>query len=56
MFINKAALYKSPQWAYEKEWRLFLDKQNSYGLPYLCTEIHCCPNKLLTKKLNAVLG
>lgn len=39
MFINKAALYKSPQWAYEKEWRLFLDKQNSYGLPYLCTEI-----------------
>ncbi len=39
MFANKAALYKSPQWAYEKGWRLFLDKQNSYGLPYLCTEI-----------------
>jgi hypothetical protein len=38
-FHTKTALYKSPQWAYEKEWRLFLDKQNSYGLPYLCTEI-----------------
>ena len=39
MFHTKTALYKSPQWSYEKEWRLFLDKQNSYGLPYLCTEI-----------------
>ena len=39
MCINKIALYKSPQWAYEKEWRLFLNKQNSYGLSYLCTEI-----------------
>ena len=38
-FNTKVALYKSPQWSYEKEWRLFLNKQNSYGLPYLCTEI-----------------
>lgn len=29
MFFNKGALYKSPQWKYEKEWRLFLDKKNS---------------------------
>lgn len=35
MFNNKAALYKSPQWQYEKEWRLFLYQQNSSGLPYL---------------------
>lgn len=39
MFNNKSALYKSNQWSYEKEWRLFLDKANSYGLPYLCAQI-----------------
>ncbi len=39
MFLNKGALYKSPLWAYEKEWRLFLNKQNSVGLPYLCVEV-----------------
>ena len=39
LFNNKSALYKSPQWSYEKEWRLFLDKPNSYGLPYLTAEI-----------------
>ena len=38
-FNTKVALYKSPQWSYEKEWRLFLNKQNSYGLPYLCADI-----------------
>lgn len=39
MFYCKSALYKSTQWSYEKEWRLFLDKANSYGLPYLCAKI-----------------
>ena len=38
-FNTKVALYKSPQWSYEKEWRLFLNKQNSYGQPYLCADI-----------------
>ena len=39
LFFNKAALYKSPQWSYEKEWRLFLDKKDSYGLPCLIAQI-----------------
>ncbi len=41
LFNNKASLYKSPQWEYEKEWRLFLNKQDSFGQPHLCVEI--CP-------------
>lgn len=39
LFFNKAALYKSPQWSYEKEWRLFLDKKDSYGMPCLIAQI-----------------
>lgn len=39
LFFTKAALYKSPQWSYEKEWRLFLDKKDSYGLPCLIAQI-----------------
>ncbi|WP_337421049.1 DUF2971 domain-containing protein [Phocaeicola sp.] len=35
MYYTKAALYKSPQWQYEKEWRLFLNKNNSTGLSCL---------------------
>ena len=35
MYYTKAALYKSPQWQYEKEWRLFLNKNNSIGLSSL---------------------
>lgn len=31
MYYTKAALYKSPQWQYEKEWRLFLNKKNTIG-------------------------
>lgn len=31
MFFTKAALHKSPQWQYEKEWRLFLSKNNYFG-------------------------
>lgn len=29
MYFTKTALYKSPQWKYEKEWRLFLNNNNS---------------------------
>ena len=35
MYYTKAALYKSTQWQYEKEWRLFLNKDNSTGLSCL---------------------
>lgn len=28
MFYTKASLHKSPQWQYEKEWRMFLSKNN----------------------------
>ncbi|WP_288911097.1 DUF2971 domain-containing protein [uncultured Bacteroides sp.] len=35
MYYTKAALYKSTQWQYEKEWRLFLNKDNSIGLSCL---------------------
>ena len=41
MFYTKAALHKSPQWQYEKEWRLFLSKSNSAGLSSL--NIHARP-------------
>lgn len=33
LFFNKAALYKSPQWSYEKEWRLFLGKKDAHSQP-----------------------
>lgn len=42
LFGTKAALYKSTQCAFEREWRLFLDKPGKRELlhqPYLCTEI-----------------
>lgn len=39
MYYTKAALYKSPQWKYEKEWRLFLYKNNSVGLSNLSIQI-----------------
>ena len=39
MYYTKAALYKSPQWQYEKEWRLFLNKNNSIGLSSLNIQI-----------------
>ena len=39
LFFNKAALYKSPQWNYEKEWRLFLGKKNAYNQPCLMVEL-----------------
>lgn len=39
MYYTKAALYKSPQWQYEKEWRLFLNKNNSIGLSCLDIQI-----------------
>ncbi len=40
MYYTKAALYKSPQWQYEKEWRLFLNKKNnSIGLSSLNIQI-----------------
>ena len=29
MYFTKTALYKSPQWKYEKEWRLFLNNNSS---------------------------
>lgn len=35
MFYTKASLHKSPQWKYEKEWRLFLSKNNSTELSSL---------------------
>lgn len=39
LFFNKAALYKSPQWSYEKEWRLFLGKTHAYNQPCLKVEL-----------------
>lgn len=40
LFFKKAALYKSPQWAYEKEWRLFLNKVGgTVGISCLTAEI-----------------
>lgn len=39
LFFNKAALYKSPQWSYEKEWRLFLGKKHAYDQPCLKVEL-----------------
>ncbi|MBR5782504.1 MAG: DUF2971 domain-containing protein [Bacteroidales bacterium] len=39
MFFNKGALYKSPQWKYEKEWRLFLNKKYSEYSQYLDIEV-----------------
>lgn len=39
MFYTKASLHKSPQWQYEKEWRMFLNKNNSAGLSNLCIKI-----------------
>ena len=40
LFFKKAALYKSPQWSYEKEWRLFLNKVGgTVGIPNLTVEI-----------------
>ena len=38
-FFNKAALYKSPQWSYEKEWRLFLGRKNAHNLPSLTVNL-----------------
>lgn len=38
-FFNKAALYKSPQWSYEKEWRLFLGRKNAHNLPCLTVNL-----------------
>lgn len=39
LFFNKAALYKSPQWSYEKEWRLFLGRKDAYNKPCLQVEL-----------------
>ena len=40
LFFKKAALYKSPQWAYEKEWRMFMNKVGgAVGLSYLTAEV-----------------
>ena len=39
LFFNKAALYKSPQWSYEKEWRLFLGKIHASNQSCLKVEI-----------------
>ena len=39
MYYTKAALHKSTQWQYEKEWRLFLNKDNSTGLSCLDIKI-----------------
>lgn len=40
LFFKKAALYKSQQWAYEKEWRLFMNKVGgAVGLSCLTVEI-----------------
>lgn len=39
MFYTKVSLHKSPQWQYEKEWRMFLNKNNSFGLSNLCIKI-----------------
>lgn len=39
MFYTKASLHKSPQWKYEKEWRMFLSKNNSIGLSNLNIKI-----------------
>ena len=38
LFFNKAALYKSPQWNYEKEWRLFLSRKDAANLPCIKVE------------------
>lgn len=43
-FYTKAALNKSPQWQYEKEWRLFLNKNNSTGLS--CLDIKIKPEAI----------
>ncbi len=43
-FYTKAALHKSPQWQYEKEWRLFLNKNNSTGLS--CLDIKIKPEAI----------
>lgn len=39
MYYTKADLYKSPQWQYEKEWRLFINKNNSTELSNLNIQI-----------------
>ena len=39
LFFNKAALYKSPQWSYEKEWRLFLGKKDAHNQPCLMVNL-----------------
>ena len=39
LFFNKAALYKSPQWSYEKEWRMFLGRKAAYNKPCLQVEL-----------------
>lgn len=44
MYYTKAALHKSPQWQYEKEWRLFLNKNNSTGLS--CLDIKIKPKAI----------
>lgn len=38
LVFNKAALYKSPQWNYEKEWRLFLSQKDAVNLPCIKVE------------------
>ena len=40
LFFKKAALYKSQQWAYEKEWRMFMNKVGgAVGLSCLTAEV-----------------
>lgn len=41
MFYTKASLNKSPQWKYEKEWRMFLSKNNS--MEQSCLHINIRP-------------
>ena len=44
LFFNKAALYKSPQWSYEREWRLFLGKKDAYNKP--CLQVQLKPTAI----------